>query len=299
VRADGDVLEHAHGRQQLHVLEGAAHAHAGDLARVVAGHRLAEEQHLARGRGVDARDLVEHRALARAVGADQREDLAGLDLQAHVVVGDQAAELAGDVLGLEDQLARLGQRAPRQRLGVGVDRLADCAHRHQLLEDRPQALAGAVQHQHHQQAEHDHLEVAAGAQQAGQPVLQPLLEHGDDARAHDRAPHVAGAADHRHEEVLDADVHAERGRVHEALHVRVQPARGAGEQRRDHEDHHARARGVHAHRLGHHPPALERADGAALARVEQVVGGEHGHEQEGPDQVVDLAAVVQRPAEAG
>ena len=56
-------------------------------------------------------------------------------------------------------------------------------------------------------------------------------------------------------------------------------------------------RRVHAHRLGHHHAALQRADGAALARVEQVQRGEDGGHQEEPDQVEDLATRLQRHAE--
>ena len=46
----------------------------------------------------------------------------------------------------------------------------------------------------------------------GSQILQLLLQHLDDAGADDRAPHVADAADHRHEQVLDALVQAEGGR---------------------------------------------------------------------------------------
>jgi hypothetical protein len=54
------------------------------------------------------------------------------------------------------------------------------------------------------------------------------------------APHLPGAADHRHEGIRCRCAGRRRG-VDEALQVGIQPARGAGVQRGDHEDHHARA----------------------------------------------------------
>ncbi len=77
VRAERDVVQHRHRRQQPHVLEG-----AGD-ARAARWHRrcrpaigsAAEDDRAARQRQ-RAADQVEHRALARAVGTDQPEDLA-------------------------------------------------------------------------------------------------------------------------------------------------------------------------------------------------------------------------------
>ena len=45
-----------------------------------------------------AADQVEERGLAGAVGTDDGAQLAGLDRHRHVVDGDQAAELLGDVL---------------------------------------------------------------------------------------------------------------------------------------------------------------------------------------------------------
>ena len=72
------------------------------------------------------------------------------------------------------------------------------------------------------------LVVAGGTEQLGQEFLQPLLEHGDHPGADQGAPDLPSATDHRHEQVLDADVQAEGGRVHEALQVGVEPAGGTG-----------------------------------------------------------------------
>ena len=83
----------------------------------------------------------------------------------------------------------------------------------------------------------------------GQHVLQHLLQERDQRRADHGAPDAAGAADHRHEQVLDARGDAERRRIHEALQVRVEPAGDAGQQRRVHEHDDLEPRTVDAERL--------------------------------------------------
>ena len=93
-----------------------------------------------RGGRVHAGYLVEHGALACAVGADQRQDLARADLQVHGVVGHQPAELAGHVHRLEHHL-------PPRRHGVcaaarrQVQLALDLAHRHPARQQGPQAAA--------------------------------------------------------------------------------------------------------------------------------------------------------------
>ncbi|MCY1525718.1 hypothetical protein D9M68_607070 [compost metagenome] len=279
------------------MLEGARQAEPRDPARARPGHGLAQQRDLARGRRVHTGNLVEHCALACAVGADEGENLARPDFQVHSVVGDQAAELAGHVHGLEHHFATRRHGLAGQGLGIHVQLAHLLLQRNAAGQHRPQAAAGAMQQQHHAEAEDDNLEVARLAQQPRHPVLQPLLEHREYARAHQRAPDLPRAADDGHEQVFDAHLQAERVGIHEALHVRVKPAGGAGLQRGDDEDHHARTGRVHAHRLRHHAAALERADGAALARVQQVLRRPHRRQQEGPDQVVDAVALGQRPAE--
>ena len=59
---------------------------------------FAVEGERALGRRVDAREQVEERRLAGAVGADERDDLAFVDVQRHVADGLQAAELHRDVV---------------------------------------------------------------------------------------------------------------------------------------------------------------------------------------------------------
>ncbi len=225
--------------------------------------------------------------------------LAGLERHGHIVVGHQAAEALGHMLGRQQHLARSGQRALRQRrrvrqlqIGHGPAHPA-CRER---LQRGPQAFCKALQHQHHQQAEDDDLEVAAGAQQGRQYVLQLLLDQGDQRGAQHRAPQVAGAADHGHEQVLDAHVQVEGRRAHEALHVGVEPARQRGQQGCQHEELDAVVRRVDAHGLGHDAAAAQRADGPALARVQQVVQQPQRHQQHGPDHHAHGARRGQRDA---
>ena len=116
-------------------------------------------------------------------------------------------------------------------------------------------------------------------------------------RADERAPDVADAADHRHEQVLDAHVEVEGRRVHGALEVREQPAGDARQQRREHEHGDLDAEGVDAHRLGHLRAALDRAHRSAGARIEQVGHGERRRQHAGPEQVEEAAAGVELDAE--
>ena len=141
--------------------------------------------------------------------------------------------------------------------------------------------------------------MARRAKQLGQNVLQPLLEHGDHPGPHQRAPHLARATDHGHEQVFNADMQAKRGGIHKALQVGVQPAGGAGVQRGQHKNHHPRPRGVHPHRLGHHHAAFQRTDRPALAGVQQVFGGKQRHQYKCPHQVVVMPAIHQIDPEQG
>ena len=209
------------------MLEGAAQAARREVARGLAGHGLAQQPDLACGRIVDARDHVEEGALAGAVGPDQRMHLAGLDVIATALLATRPPKrlvtrsASSSSFAGGRQLAAVAAPAPALASpAAGLQEAAGDA-----CQRRPQALGEALQHEQHQEAEDDHLEIAAGAQQLRQQVLQLLLEQRDQGRAEHRAPQVARAADHRHEQVLDADVEVERRRVHEALQVRVEPAR--------------------------------------------------------------------------
>ncbi|MCY1226722.1 hypothetical protein D9M72_389680 [compost metagenome] len=296
VRADGHVLQHRHGRQQVHVLEGAADAALDDLARRQARDHFTAVTHLPARHRQHARHQVEGGGLAGTIGTDQPDDLARAHLEADIVHRHQPAKLLARGAHIQDQVAGVGLLAHGQ--GIGLRRRQyRRPRRNQTPQERPDAIARVLQQQYQQHAEDDDLEVAVGAEQLGQHALQHILQDGQDARAQHRAPHMAHAADHGHEQVLDAVVQAKRRRVHRALQVRVQEAGHARQHCRHHEDHHLHPRGVHTHGLGHHAAALERADGAARARVQQVLHRQHGQQHHRPDQVEHRAARLQLDAE--
>ena len=81
------VREHARIVEQLDVLKCARNAHAGNLVWRHFGDVLVLEKEMPRGRLVEPRDHVEDRGLAGTVGADDREDLALADLEAHGIDG--------------------------------------------------------------------------------------------------------------------------------------------------------------------------------------------------------------------
>ena len=66
-----------------------------------AGDRLVGEEDLALGRLIEAGDHAQRGRLAAAGRAEHREELALLDLDAHVLDGDEVAERLGDVLDLD------------------------------------------------------------------------------------------------------------------------------------------------------------------------------------------------------
>ena len=76
-----------------------------DLVRRDARDVLALEDDRAARRVVDPADQVEHRRLARAVGPDDREDLALADVEADIVDGADAAEADREVGHLEQGFA--------------------------------------------------------------------------------------------------------------------------------------------------------------------------------------------------
>ena len=256
----------------------------------------AEELDFALAGRADTGNAVEHGALAGAVRADQGHHLAGPDSQRELVVGDQAAETLGHVGGREEEGAGCGRRPFGQQFRLR-NRTRLRTRRPQFQDHRPQPVARALQDQHHGDAEDDDLEIAALPEYLRQQILQPLLEDGDQPGPENRAPDVADAADDGHEQVLDTLRQGERRRIDEALQVSVEPAGNARQQRRDEENDDLGARRVDAHRLGHHRPALESADRATLARIEQVADGQDGEQHDDPDQVIKLATRLEFPAE--
>ena len=250
---------------------------------------LAEKADLALVQRQRAGDQVEHRGLAGAVGPDQAQNLAGLDLEAHIVDGDKAAEAACRAGDGQDRLAAFGLLAVLERAG-GEGR-GGLHARQPAQREGHDAGTRPLQQQDEQHREHDDLELARGARRDHrQPVLDAVLEQGDDGRAHDRAREVGHAADHRHQEVEDADIDVEGSGADEAAHVGVEPARQRRQQRRDDEGDELYAERIDAQALRHDLAAAQGAHRPALARIEQVRRQHQGHDQEGPDQVVDAVA---------
>src|SRR5690606_22964097 len=99
---DNDVVEHRHLREHRQLLESAADAEAVELAGAHAGD--GDTLHLD-GPFVWlqlAEDAVEQRRLARAVGADEAEDLALVHVEGDAAHGLDAAEALGDVADREN-----------------------------------------------------------------------------------------------------------------------------------------------------------------------------------------------------
>jgi hypothetical protein len=86
-----DVVEGRHRPEHLEALERAVHAEAGPPVGGRVRHVGTVEQH-ATGAGLDARQGVERGGLPGAVGADQTDDGARLDLEADVTNREVLAE---------------------------------------------------------------------------------------------------------------------------------------------------------------------------------------------------------------
>src|SRR5262249_3776640 len=112
LQADEDVLENRHRPEDVDVLERAGDAAPHDRVRRLAQEALAREDDRARVGLVEAGDQVEERRLAGAVRPDQPDDLAGLDVERHVVDGDDAAETPPYVLEREQRQGRKTKLAP-------------------------------------------------------------------------------------------------------------------------------------------------------------------------------------------
>src|SRR2546426_3797750 len=119
------VLQRGQLREHPDHLEGAPDAEVEDLVRPHPVDAVALELDLALVAGLDARDAVEERGLARAVGPDEPVDPAGLERQRHAVDGRDAAEPLHDSRDVEDRRHQivLGRlyfcwRTPRMPRGI-------------------------------------------------------------------------------------------------------------------------------------------------------------------------------------
>jgi hypothetical protein len=112
VAAEEQVVEHGEVFEQLDVLEGPGQAGPGDAVRLQPGQVAAVEADAALLGPVQARQAVEQRGLAGAVGADDGEQLARPDLEAHRAEGPDAGEAQVQVV---DPQQRAGHDSHRLR----------------------------------------------------------------------------------------------------------------------------------------------------------------------------------------
>ena len=91
-RRQGDVVDDAEATERARDLVRAGQAEAGDPVRRDPGDVPAVEHDRAAVGPVVAADHVDQRRLARPVGPDEAQDLAGADLECHARQGLEAAE---------------------------------------------------------------------------------------------------------------------------------------------------------------------------------------------------------------
>jgi hypothetical protein len=94
------ILQHAHLRKQLAVLEGTRNTETCDMVRRLAGDALAAKPN-ATFSMIEATDAIECAGLAGAVRADQGEQFAAFDGKRHIVEYDETAEAQRQMLDLE------------------------------------------------------------------------------------------------------------------------------------------------------------------------------------------------------
>src|SRR5262245_52463784 len=110
VGADQDVVGDRHAREGAHDLEGAANAGGAHLVRPAAHHVAAVEQDLAGIGAQESVEQVEDRGLAGAVRADNAEDGARGDIEAHVLHRLEAAEALGQAAHRQQKSGARGGR---------------------------------------------------------------------------------------------------------------------------------------------------------------------------------------------
>ena len=125
VAANQQVVQYRGIFKQLNVLKRACNAQRSDVVRRLVGQLGATVNDFTGGRRVDAADQVEHRRFARAVGANQREHFALVDVKAHIVDGQHPAEAHAQIFGRQEDFGhgncrRAGptqaRQHPRQRI---------------------------------------------------------------------------------------------------------------------------------------------------------------------------------------
>ena len=98
--------------EQLDVLEGSRNPEAGDpVGRLIGQYDLSRRAHIADasgGRGVYAADQVEYSRLSSAIGPDQREHLALMNIEADVIDGQHAPKSDAEVFCGQDDSGGIG-----------------------------------------------------------------------------------------------------------------------------------------------------------------------------------------------
>src|SRR5216683_3350355 len=123
--AGHDVVQHGHALEERDVLEGPGDAEGGHVVGLELGPVLALEQDSSLLGVVEATDDIDQGGLPRPVGPDDRDDLAPVDVDAHVGERLDRPESHGDVVDMEQRLPPRGGCRPRFRNRLLVER-----HRH-------------------------------------------------------------------------------------------------------------------------------------------------------------------------
>ena len=107
VEGDADVVEDGELWGQSDVLEGSADAKLIDAVGWPGGDAFAIERDGAGGGGIDAGDEIERGGFASAVGADEGNELAGVERETEASQGGEATELNGEIVDLKQRHLRL------------------------------------------------------------------------------------------------------------------------------------------------------------------------------------------------
>src|SRR5262249_50056268 len=120
---DVQVLQHAHAREGLGDLEAPHDAEPRAPVRGKGGKVVSFEENAPAVGGQGARDAVDERGLAGAVGSDQPEALSRIHVEAHAVESGEPAEALDHTLHLEEGCGhhqRLRRRRTRPRMPSGA-----------------------------------------------------------------------------------------------------------------------------------------------------------------------------------
>ena len=208
MRAQHHVLAHGKPRHQARVLESPDDAGLRDTIIRKSRDVAALEDDATGIRAIDAADDIDQRALARAVRADQSEDMAGLQFQRHIVERAQTQKADRQAFDAQQWQRRGSPRryGPRRfghgafagsgaRRGEAFDELRAGQH-------EPREATGKQHERKQQQQSVDHeLVIGKKLQLLGQVGEEYRPEHGPGQRAQ--------SADYRHDQGFDRTMQVE------------------------------------------------------------------------------------------